>query len=146
MQYFTNDPESAVEHALLGVLSFSGISLQRVATHLAVVYPENGNRKVKVVVGGGSGHEPLFLGIAGPGLADGAVAGQVFAAPAPDAIYAVIEAVKADEGVVLVYGNYSGDVFRRQPAAPATPSGPREPPQPAQEMRTAAAAMPWPNP
>jgi phosphoenolpyruvate---glycerone phosphotransferase subunit DhaK len=111
MQYFTHDPETAVEQALSGILAFTGVPLQRVGTHLAVVHPGNGNRKVKVVVGGGSGHEPLFLGIAGPGLADGAVAGQVFAAPAPDAIYAVIKAVKADEGVVLVYGNYSGDVL-----------------------------------
>lgn len=111
MRYFTHDPETAVEHALSGILAYTGVSLQRVGTHLAVVCPENRNRKVRIVVGGGSGHEPLFLGIAGPGLADGAVAGQVFAAPAPDAISAVIEAVKADEGVVLVYGNYSGDVL-----------------------------------
>src|SRR5918912_3189623 len=111
MRYFIHDPESAVEQALAGLLSFTGVPLQRVGTHLAVVYPENGNRKVKIVVGGGSGHEPLFLGITGPGLADGAVAGQVFAAPAPDAIQAVIEAVKAAEGVILMYGNYSGDVL-----------------------------------
>ena len=111
MRYFTDDPETAVEHALLGILASSGVALQRVGMHLGVVYPENGNRKVKVVAGGGSGHEPLFLGITGPGLADGAVAGQVFAAPAPDAVYAVIEAVQAQEGVVLVYGNYSGDVL-----------------------------------
>ena len=111
MRYFIHDSETAVEQVLTGICSFTDVPLQRVGTHLAVVYPENGNRKVKIVVGGGSGHEPLFLGIAGPGLADGAVAGQVFAAPAPDAIYAVIEAVRAAEGVILMYGNYSGDVL-----------------------------------
>ena len=117
MRYFIHDSETAVEQVLTGICSFTDVPLQRVGTHLAVVYPENGNRKVKIVVGGGSGHEPLFLGIAGPGLADGAVAGQVFAAPAPDAIYAAIEAVRAAEGVILMYGNYSGDVFNFAVAA-----------------------------
>lgn len=111
MRYFLHDPENAVEQALTGLLSLTGTPLQRVGNHLAVVYPENRNRKVKIVVGGGSGHEPLFLGIVGPGLADGAVAGQVFAAPSPDSIHAAIEAVRASEGVILMYGNYSGDVL-----------------------------------
>jgi len=72
-----------------------------------VVYPGN----VIVVVGGGSGHEPLFLGIVGPGLADGGVAGQVFASPAPEAILAVVEEVSPLVEVVLIHGNYSGDVL-----------------------------------
>ena len=73
-------------------------------------YPGNKNRQAKIVVGGGSGHEPLFLGIVGPGLADGGIAGA-FAAPPPEGVLAVIEEVKAPAGVVLVYGNYSGDVL-----------------------------------
>ena len=35
--------------------------------------------KVSVVVGGGSGHYPAFAGYVGPGMADAAVAGDVFA-------------------------------------------------------------------
>jgi dihydroxyacetone kinase len=111
MRYFIHNQETAVEEALAGILSFTDVPLQRVGVHTGVVYRGNGNRKVKIVVGGGSGHEPLFLGIVGPGLADGGVAGQVFAAPPPEAILAVVEEVKAPEGVVLVYGNYSGDVL-----------------------------------
>jgi dihydroxyacetone kinase len=37
--------------------------------------------KVSVVVGGGSGHYPAFAGYVGPGMADAAVAGDVFASP-----------------------------------------------------------------
>ncbi len=37
--------------------------------------------KVGVVTGGGSGHEPAFLGYVGPGLADAVAVGNVFAAP-----------------------------------------------------------------
>jgi phosphoenolpyruvate---glycerone phosphotransferase subunit DhaK len=111
MRYFIHNQETAVEEALAGMISLTDTPLQRVGAETAVIYPENENRKAKIVVGGGSGHEPLFLGIVGPGLADGGVAGQIFAAPAPEAILAVVEEVKAREGVVLVYGNYSGDVL-----------------------------------
>jgi dihydroxyacetone kinase len=111
MRYFFNNSDTAVELALQGLLSLTEIPLERVDEHLAVVYRGNAKRRVKLVVGGGSGHEPLFLGVAGPGMADGAVNGLVFAAPNPDAILAVIEATKSGEGVLLVYGNYSGDVL-----------------------------------
>jgi dihydroxyacetone kinase-like protein len=111
MRYFFNDSDSAVEAALKGLLALTEVSLERVGDHLGVVYRGNDKRRVKIVVGGGSGHEPLFLGVTGPGMADGAINGLVFAAPNPDSILAVIEEAKAPEGTVLVYGNYSGDVL-----------------------------------
>ncbi|MBV9491177.1 MAG: dihydroxyacetone kinase subunit DhaK [Verrucomicrobia bacterium] len=111
MRYFIRDQEKAAADALAGILSLTDAPVRRVGTHTAVFYPDSRRRQVKIVVGGGSGHEPLFLGIVGPGLADGGVAGQVFAAPTPEAILATIEAVQAPDGVVLIYGNYSGDVL-----------------------------------
>jgi dihydroxyacetone kinase-like protein len=111
MKYFFDDSDLAVEEALQGLLALTEIPLDRVGDHLGVVYRGNVKRRVKLVVGGGSGHEPLFLGVTGPGMADGAVNGLVFAAPNPDSILAVIEEVRASDGVVLVYGNYSGDVM-----------------------------------
>jgi phosphoenolpyruvate---glycerone phosphotransferase subunit DhaK len=111
MRYFFDNSDMAVEEAVQGLLALSEIPLDRVGDHLGVVYRGNRKRRVKLVVGGGSGHEPLFLGVTGPGMADGAVNGLVFAAPNPDSILAVIEAVTVLDGVVLVYGNYSGDVL-----------------------------------
>jgi phosphoenolpyruvate---glycerone phosphotransferase subunit DhaK len=111
MRYFFDDSDAAVEVALQGLLSLTEIPLERVGDHLAVIYRGNLKRKVKVIVGGGSGHEPLFLGVTGPGMADGAVNGLVFAAPNPDSILAVIEAAETPNGIILAYGNYSGDVL-----------------------------------
>ena len=37
--------------------------------------------KVAVIVGGGSGHYPAFMGVVGPGFADGAVVGNIFTSP-----------------------------------------------------------------
>ncbi|MBV9392385.1 MAG: dihydroxyacetone kinase subunit DhaK [Verrucomicrobia bacterium] len=111
MRYFFKESDAAVELALQGLLYQTEIPLERIGDHLGVLYRGNDRRKVKIVVGGGSGHEPLFLGMTGPGMADGAVNGLVFAAPNPDSILAVIEAVSAPEGVLVAYGNYSGDVL-----------------------------------
>ncbi|WP_449354216.1 dihydroxyacetone kinase subunit DhaK [Virgibacillus natechei] len=67
--------------------------------------------KVAVVIGGGSGHEPLFLGFVGEGLADGVALGNVFAAPTPNTIQEVSKAADSGKGVLFIYGNYAGDVL-----------------------------------
>ncbi len=73
--------------------------------------------KVALVVGGGSGHYPAFLGYVGPGLADGAVAGDVFASPSTSAVAGVARAADLCGGVILGFGNYAGDVLNFGAAA-----------------------------
>jgi len=76
-------------------------------------------RKVGVVVGGGSGHEPLFIGWVGFGMADAAVLGEVFAAPPPPLILEATRAANGNRGVLYVYGNYAGDNMNFDMAAEA---------------------------
>lgn len=66
---------------------------------------------VAVVTGGGSGHYPAFAGWVGPGLADAAACGDVFASPSAAQICAVARAADNGAGVLLAYGNYAGDVL-----------------------------------
>ncbi|KQS61429.1 dihydroxyacetone kinase [Rhizobium sp. Leaf371] len=73
--------------------------------------------KVAVVVGGGSGHYPAFAGYVGPGLADAAVAGDVFASPSTAAVARVCRLAHRGGGVLLGYGNYAGDVLNFGAAA-----------------------------
>jgi len=68
--------------------------------------------QVGVVVGGGSGHYPAFAGLVGPGLAAGAVCGNIFASPASGQVYRVSRAVERGAGVLLTFGNYAGDVLQ----------------------------------
>lgn len=65
--------------------------------------------KVALVVGGGSGHEPMFAGFVGKGLADAAACGNIFASPDPNTVYETANAVSEGKGVLFVYGNYAGD-------------------------------------
>lgn len=69
------------------------------------------NPRVRIVIGGGSGHEPLFPGYVGKNLADASVVGNVNTSPSPQAALEAVKKVDAGKGVLFIYGNYSGDVM-----------------------------------
>ncbi len=73
--------------------------------------------QVAVVIGGGSGHYPAFAGLVGPGLAHGAVLGNIFASPSAHQVESVSRAVEQGRGVFLSYGNYAGDKLQFDAAA-----------------------------
>lgn len=104
-----NDPTKVVQESLEGLILASGGSTRLLPGRTIVVRSEGQDGKVGLLIGGGSGHEPMFPGYVGTGLADGAVCGQVFAAPSPDAILEATRAVNRGRGVLYVYGNYAGD-------------------------------------
>ena len=108
MRQYLVSTSNAVEAVIQGLHATSPFPTERVGSHFGVIYRGNSARNVKLLTGGGSGHEPLFLGAVGPGMADGAIAGEIFAAPNPDSILAVTEALQPCEGVIYLYGNYSG--------------------------------------
>lgn len=65
--------------------------------------------KVALIVGGGSGHEPMFSGFVGKGLADAAACGDIFASPDPNTICETALALQPSKGILFLYGNYAGD-------------------------------------
>ncbi len=104
-----NDPKSAVHEVLEGLVSAYGGRIKRLGNTTALVKTQIPSGKVGLLVGGGSGHEPLFPGFIGTNMADGAACGNVFAAPTPDVILAATKALDQGKGVLFVYGNYAGD-------------------------------------
>jgi len=73
--------------------------------------------KVALISGGGSGHEPLHLGLVGLGMLDAACPGQVFTSPTPDQMLAAAQAVESGGGVLFIVKNYAGDVMNFEIAA-----------------------------
>lgn len=70
------------------------------------------NKKVSIVSGGGSGHEPAFAGYVGKGLLDASVAGTIFASPAAEQIRkAATDCVDTEQGILIIPMNYTGDVL-----------------------------------
>lgn len=117
MKKLINAPQEVVEDMVSGMIAAHPDRLQRVQGTTALMRKQNKERKVAVVSGGGSGHEPAHSGYIGEGMLDGAVAGEVFTSPTPDQIFALIKAVDSGEGVLLVIKNYSGDVMNFDMAA-----------------------------
>ena len=69
--------------------------------------PEAG--KVGVVTGGGSGHEPAFLGYVGDGMVDAVAIGEIFSSPTAKSFLDSMRAANGGAGVACLYGNYAGD-------------------------------------
>ncbi|MFD2630035.1 dihydroxyacetone kinase subunit DhaK [Oceanobacillus kapialis] len=67
--------------------------------------------RVRIILGGGSGHEPLFLGYVGEDFADAAVVGNINTSPSPEPCYNAVKAVDSGKGCLYLYGNYAGDVM-----------------------------------
>jgi dihydroxyacetone kinase-like protein len=87
-------------------------------SHRALVAREGPRSgKVGLVIGGGTGHEPCFLGYVGKGLADAVAVGNIFSSPPPVPILRCAEASSGGNGVLFVYGNYAGDVMNFEMAA-----------------------------
>jgi dihydroxyacetone kinase-like protein len=116
---FLNDPGDVVEEMLQGIVEAHSKYLKPIkASHRALV-ARTGPRdeKVGLVIGGGSGHEPCFLGYVGKGLADAVAVGNVFSSPPPGPILECAKAASTGSGVLFVYGNYAGDVMNFEMAA-----------------------------
>lgn len=116
MKKVINDPLYVVDEMVEGFMEAYGDEYEKLEGVNAIVVKHRKD-KVGVVIGGGSGHEPLFLGFVGEGLADGVAIGNVFAAPTPNAVYEVAKAVDSGKGVLFLIVNYAGDVLNFEMAA-----------------------------
>jgi len=106
-----NDPFDAVDEMLDGFVAVNADLVRLTSPRVVARLEAPRTPKVGVVVGGGSGHEPAFVGYVGVGFADAAACGNVFASPSPDVVLDAIHAADTGRGVVVSYGNYSGDVL-----------------------------------
>ncbi|SNR47128.1 dihydroxyacetone kinase family protein [Paracoccus sediminis] len=109
-------PDRFAETALQGFCAANADRV-RAVPHGAVRAAPGPRGKVALLVGGGSGHYPAFLGYVGTGFADAAVAGDVFASPSTAWIHGVARAANRGGGVILGFGNYAGDVLNFGSAA-----------------------------
>ncbi|MFD7656591.1 dihydroxyacetone kinase subunit DhaK [Actinosynnema sp. NPDC059797] len=118
MKKIINDPSTVVVDALRG-LALAHADLLDVRYDPAVVVRADAPvpRKVAVISGGGSGHEPLHAGFVGRGMLDAACPGAVFTSPTPDQVAAAVSRTDGGAGALLVVKNYTGDVLNFETAA-----------------------------
>lgn len=110
MQRFVNDPDLVVEDTVKGFVK-AHADLVRLGENPRVIVskvaPVSG--KVGVITGGGSGHEPAFIGYTGRNMLDAVAVGELFSSPTAKSFHDAIRAADGGKGVVVLYGNYAGD-------------------------------------
>ena len=109
MRKIINDADNVVQEMMEGYISAYSRYYRKHPEVNGVILKQRRKDKVALVIGGGSGHEPMFSGFVGKGLADAAACGNIFASPDPNTVYETARAVDNGRGVLFVYGCYAGD-------------------------------------
>lgn len=119
MQRFINDPDDIVDETVAGFIKAHRDLVRKDPANPRVVLsrfaPQDG--KVGIVTGGGSGHEPAFIGYAGRNLVDAVAVGELFSSPTAKSFADAIRAADGGAGVAVLYGNYAGDNMNVRMAA-----------------------------
>lgn len=105
-----NDPARAVDEMIAGFVAAFPDRVARVPDRRIVVRatPKPAGRAA-MVIGNGSGHEPIAMGWVGTGLLDANAIGPIFTAPAPGLIAEAIAAADPGGGVLLLISHHEGD-------------------------------------
>lgn len=111
MQRFVNNPDYIVEDMVKGFLKAHDDLIVKNEKNDRVVQYKNApvEGKVGLVTGGGSGHEPAFLGYVGENMMDAVAVGEVFSSPSAQVFYDAFMAADSGKGVACLFGNYAGD-------------------------------------
>ncbi|KAA8728122.1 dihydroxyacetone kinase subunit DhaK [Ewingella americana] len=111
--FFMNDRKNLINDVIEGAIltsPYKNLAKLDIDPAIRVVVRSDWDKKkVALISGGGSGHEPAHVGFIGKGMLTAAVCGDVFASPSVDAVLSAIVAVTGEAGCLLIVKNYTGD-------------------------------------
>jgi len=111
MQRFLNNPDDLVDETVAGFVKAHRDLVHISADNPRVVVSNTAGTagRVGIVTGGGSGHEPAFIGYTGRNLVDAVAVGEIFSSPTAKSFADAIRVANGGAGVAVLYGNYAGD-------------------------------------
>ena len=119
MKKLFNSAETMVDDMIDGFVS-AFPQVQRGARDPRIVkratHAKDPDEKVTLLIGNGSGHEPIAMGFVGQGVLDANVVGDVFAAPSADLILDGLTEVTGKAGSILLISQHSGDMINGRAA------------------------------
>lgn len=116
MQKFINAGEDAARESLEGFALANADLVELASSGIVLSRALAGADRVTVMTQGGSGHEPALSGFVGEGMLDASVAGDIFAAPGPDACVEAMRRASRGHGVLYVVLNQPGDLLTAEQA------------------------------
>ena len=111
MQKFINNPKNLTSELLEGLVLSNPDIITLEQGNLIVNKKLAEADRVTIVTLGGTGHEPAISGFVGEGMIDISVAGNIFAAPGPQACVEAIKMADKGHGVLFVVLNHAGDML-----------------------------------
>lgn len=118
MKKMINKIEDIVDEMLDGYIAAFPEYVKRSENNSRVVLRTTPKQSghVALVIGNGSGHEPIAVGWIGKGLLDANAVGDIFTAPSPDMIADAIRFADTGAGVLLLISSHSGDIMNGEVA------------------------------
>ena len=119
MQRFINNPDDLVDETVAGFVRAHRdlVRLDPANPRVIVSRTAPVSGKVGIVTGGGSGHEPAFIGYTGRNMVDAVAVGELFSSPTAKSFADAMRAADGGAGVAVLYGNYAGDNMNVKMAA-----------------------------
>lgn len=111
MKKLINSPDRIVDDMLEGYAAAYGDLIRYQPGSRVVLRREPKKQGVGLVIGNGSGHEPIAMGWVGYGMLDANAVGDIFAAPPPELMVEALGAANPGEGCLLLISNHAGDVM-----------------------------------
>jgi dihydroxyacetone kinase-like protein len=111
MQKLFNDPACMVDESIIGFAKSYHNFVAHTDCARTLKYtgaPVAG--KVGIVTGGGSGHDPAFMGYIGKNMLDAVAIGNIFTPPSVESFYTAFKAADAGKGVACLFGNFPKDI------------------------------------
>jgi len=109
MQRVLNNPDNIVDETLKGFVKVHDDIVATTDNPRVIKRRDIPAGKVGVATGGGSGHEPAFIGYIGENLCDAVAVGEICTSPTAAAFLDAFRVANQGKGVACLYGNYSGD-------------------------------------
>ena len=111
MQRFLNNPDDIVDETVAGFVRAHSDLVRLDPANSRVVVSQSAPKagRVGIVTGGGSGHEPAFIGYTGRNMVDAVAVGELFSSPTAKSFHDAIRAADGGAGVAVLFGNYAGD-------------------------------------
>ena len=109
MQRIMNNPDDIVDEEVKGFLKVHSDILEKTDNPRVIKAQDVPVGKVGVITGGGSGHDPAFIGYCGRNLVDAVAIGEICSSPTAKAFFDAAKAADQGKGIACLYGNYSGD-------------------------------------
>src|SRR5664280_3853195 len=101
MRKFVNDPKQFVPEMLKGIALATPAELRYVPEYNLIMRADApSDRKVSIVQGSGSGHEPAHVMLVGKGMLDAAGPGDVFPATPVGYVYGPTKLMTSKQGVL----------------------------------------------